>query len=109
MTVATRLFRRRGLTVGQLCPGAVADWVLIPYQSPCPVASEGVGEGVALMHLLFGVTERSPREVVCEGRTLLRDGVLLVGSEEALLAGCRDTTAKVCPRPRTRVFVSSFA
>src|SRR5581483_9924823 len=60
-TLAARLF---GQPLGRLVPGAPADLIVTDYVPPTPLHEDG---GNLFGHLLFGLSSRHVRHVLCDG------------------------------------------
>jgi len=71
--------------LGQLVPGAAADFVTVDYQPPTPLDSSNVNG-----HLLFGVAGGSVRSTVIKGQVLMEDRCLLHLDEERIAARSRE-------------------
>lgn len=91
-TLAGRLFGRR---LGRLQPGAPADLVVTDYLPPTPLLEDG---GNLAGHLLFGLSSRHVRHVLCNGRLLLRDRQLPHLDEAALAARAQQLARRLWQR-----------
>jgi putative selenium metabolism protein SsnA len=80
-------------TLGEICPGAAADLVLLDYHPTTPLTA-----GNLPWHLLFGVEASAITATVCAGRVLMRDRRLLMLDEEEITSRSRELAALVWRR-----------
>ena len=87
--------RLLGIELGQIAPGAPADFVLLDYRPPTPFEAEN-----ALGHLLFGTAVHSMRvtDSFVAGRPILRDSCFVDLDEEAIYAHAREQAASLWKR-----------
>ncbi|MGB9724486.1 MAG: putative aminohydrolase SsnA [Chloroflexia bacterium] len=81
------------LTLGEISPGASADFVLLDYHPTTPLTA-----GNLPWHLLFGLEASAITATVCAGRVLMRDRRLLTLDEEEVTARSRELAAQVWRR-----------
>jgi putative selenium metabolism protein SsnA len=81
------------LTLGQLCPGAAADLVLLDYRPTTPLTA-----GNLPWHILFGVEASVITTTICAGQVLMRDRTLLTLDEERITARSRELAAALWER-----------
>jgi len=81
------------LTLGQLCPGAAADLILLDYHPTTPLSA-----GNLPWHLLFGVEASAITTTLCAGRVLMRDRKLITLDEERIKARSRELAAALWER-----------
>lgn len=86
---------RLGHGFGSLSPGAPADLVITDYVPPTPLLENG---GNLLGHLLFGLSSRHVRHVLCAGQVVLRERRVVGLDEDALLSRARDVAARLWRR-----------
>lgn len=79
--LAGRFFDKK---FGQIAEGFVPDLVLSRYDPPTPLNRDTLEA-----HLIFGLDSRSISTVICHGRIVMRDGVVLGVDEEKVLAESR--------------------
>jgi cytosine/adenosine deaminase-related metal-dependent hydrolase len=80
-------------TLGQLCPGAAADLVLLDYHPTTPLSADNLP-----WHLLFGVEASAITTTICAGRILMRDRELLTLDENEITARSRELAARLWQR-----------
>ena len=83
------------LTLGEIAPGASADFVLLDYRPTTPLTA-----GNLPWHLLFGLEASAITATVCAGRVLMRDRRLLTLDEDEVTARSRELAAQVWRRIR---------
>jgi putative selenium metabolism protein SsnA len=81
------------LTLGQLCPGAAADLVMLDYPPTTPLSA-----GNLPWHLLFGVEASAITTTICAGQVLMRDRKLLTLDENEITARSRELAAALWER-----------
>lgn len=81
------------LTLGEITPGASADFVLLDYHPTTPLTAENLP-----WHLLFGLEASAITATVCAGRVLMRDRRLLTLDEEEVTARSRELAMQVWKR-----------
>jgi len=81
-SLAGALFSEPAL--GTLEPGAPADLVVLGYHSPTPLDSSNLAG-----HLLFGLTSAHVRDVMVQGRFVVKDRVHQLLDEQDLASRCR--------------------
>ncbi len=81
------------LILGEIRPGASADFVLLDYHPTTPLTA-----GNLPWHLLFGVEASAITATVCAGRVLMRDRRLLTLDEEEITARSRELAAQLWRR-----------
>jgi len=81
------------LTLGEISPGASADFILLDYHPTTPLTAENLP-----WHLLFGLEASAITATVCAGRVLMRDRRLLTLDEEEVTARSRELAAQVWRR-----------
>jgi cytosine/adenosine deaminase-related metal-dependent hydrolase len=79
--------------LGQLCPGAAADLVLLDYHPTTPLSA-----GNLPWHLIFGVEASVITTTICAGRVLMRDRRLLTLDEGEITARSRELAARLWER-----------
>lgn len=70
--------------LGTLEPGAPADLVVLDYHSPTPLDSSSLAG-----HLLFGLSSAHVRDVMVQGRFVVRERVHQLVDEQELASRCR--------------------
>jgi len=81
------------LTLGEISPGASADFILLDYHPTTPLTAENLP-----WHLLFGLEASAITATVCAGRVLMRDRRLLTLDEEEVTARSRELASQVWRR-----------
>ena len=89
-TIAERFIKR---SVGVIQPGALADIIIVDYNSPTPINSSNI-DG----HIFFGVTGRQVDTTIVNGRVLMEHRVLTELDEEQIMARSRELAAEVWKR-----------
>ncbi len=80
-------------TTGTLKPGAYADIIVVGYEAPTPINANTLNG-----HVLFGVSGRSVDTTIINGRTIMRERVLINLDEEKLMADSRQQAQKLWNR-----------
>ncbi len=78
-----------GRDIGQLKPGAAADFIVLNYAPPTPLNADNY-----ISHLLC-CSGANVRDVVINGNLVVQDGVLSKLDEEVILAKCREQSARL--------------
>jgi putative selenium metabolism protein SsnA len=79
--------------LGEICPGAAADLVLLDYYPTTPLTA-----GNLPWHMLFGLEASAITATICAGQTLMRDRRLLTLDEEEITARSRELAARAWQR-----------
>jgi 5-methylthioadenosine/S-adenosylhomocysteine deaminase len=87
-----------GDTVGSLEPGKVADLIVVDMKHPnlSPVLLEPIRNIVP--NLVYAAGGHEVRDVMVDGRMLVRDGHVLVADEAAIRAGAQEQASLVAAR-----------
>ncbi|MCY4145120.1 MAG: putative aminohydrolase SsnA [Chloroflexi bacterium] len=81
------------MPIGEICPGAAADLILVDYQPFTPMTA-----GNLPWHLLFGFESSMVTTTICAGQLLMRDRQLLTLDENAIAAAALDLANGVWQR-----------
>ncbi len=81
------------MPIGEICPGAAADLILVDYQPFTPMTA-----GNLPWHLLFGFEASMVTTTICAGQILMRDRQLLTLDEDAIAAAALDLAPGVWER-----------
>jgi putative selenium metabolism protein SsnA len=79
--------------VGTIAKDHYADIILVDYSGPTPVNAATINS-----HILFGVSGRHVDTVIINGKTVMKNRVLVNIDEEALLAKSRELAKKLWDR-----------
>ncbi|MCD8348989.1 MAG: putative aminohydrolase SsnA [Planctomycetaceae bacterium] len=79
--------------VGKLAPGYAGDVIVSDYLPPTELTDANING-----HLLFGASGRSITTTVANGRVLMRDRVLTMLDDKAIVAKARECSKKVWER-----------
>lgn len=82
-----------GNTIGTLTPGACADVIIADYDPPTPLTTSNVSS-----HILFGVSGRSVRTTIIDGRVVMLNRTLPGIDEETILAKAREAATRLWQR-----------
>ena len=82
--------KRLGITLGQIRPGAAADFIFLEYDPPTPLASENV-----LGHLFFGLGARHVAEVWVAGKPVVMEKRIIRVTPERLGSQAREAAARL--------------
>jgi putative selenium metabolism protein SsnA len=82
-----------GTQVGTISPGAVADLILVDYQSPTPVTAENFA-----WHVIFGFQADMISTTMVAGRLLMKDRRLTTLDEVEISARARELAPRVWKR-----------
>lgn len=82
-----------GTVIGKLTPGAVADVILVDYNSFTPLTVGNIP-----WHIIFGFEASMVTTTIAAGRVLMRDRRLLTLDERAIAAAARDYAPVVWER-----------
>jgi len=77
-----------GRSLGTLDPGAVADLVVLDYEPPTPLTTENLA-----WHWMFAFSSQLVRDVMVQGRWVVRDRALVNVDEEAVRAQATEQAA----------------
>lgn len=73
-----------GETIGVLEPEAAADIIVVNYNAPTPVTKDSIDS-----HLLFGTSGKDTETVICNGKILMKDRIVIGIDEERVYADAR--------------------
>jgi len=79
-----------GLPLGRLAPGAAADLCVLDYSPSTPIS-----EGSMAWHWMFQLSSRNVRDMVVDGRVVLRDREVLSVDEARILARAREEAQRL--------------
>lgn len=79
--------------VGILQAGALADIIVVDYNSPTPINENNINA-----HLLFGVTGRHVDSTIVNGQVLMEDRILKNLDEERIMTRSRELASEVWKR-----------
>jgi putative selenium metabolism protein SsnA len=82
-----------GASVGRLAPGALADVIVLDYDSPTPLVT-----GNFSGHLIFGLTGWMVSTVVIDGRVVMKDREFTAVDEKAIRARARTRARELWAR-----------
>ncbi len=82
-----------GNEIGILKPGALADLIIVDYDSPTPINESNINS-----HLLFGINGRFVDTTIINGKVIMEDRKLVNIDEESILAKSRELAKKVWQR-----------
>jgi putative selenium metabolism protein SsnA len=89
--IARRIF---DLDLGELCPGAAADIVVVDYDPPTPLEDAN-----AFSHLVFGISQAAVDTTIVSGRALMQNRRLMLDlDEERVNARARELASKLWKR-----------
>lgn len=90
---ARRASSALGVPLGTLAVGAAADLVMTDYVPSTPLTTENLAG-----HMLFGLSSRHVRSVMCAGRWVLRDRLVVEVDEADCLARAKDAARSLWAR-----------
>ena len=79
--------------LGVIEKGAYADIIVVDYDAPTPITESNTSS-----HILFGMTGRSVRSTMIDGRFVMKDRELLTADEREVYKTARDLAAKFWER-----------
>jgi putative selenium metabolism protein SsnA len=79
--------------VGILKEGALADIIIVDYNSPTPITADNINS-----HLLFGINGRHVDTTIINGRVIMEDRKLINIDEEKIMARSRELASEVWKR-----------
>ncbi len=85
--IANRYFQS---PLGVLQKGAAADVIVVDYNPPTQMHADNING-----HILFGMTGRDVVTTVANGRVLMKDREIIAVDAEAIMAKCREESAKL--------------
>lgn len=79
-----------GFEIGRLAPGAAADLCVLEYSPATPIS-----EGSLPWHWMFSLSSRHVRDLVVDGRAVLRNRAVTSVDEERILARSREEARRL--------------